>query len=61
MFDASNWNVNFSGTQSNLSTSGQKASTGTPPALKALTGISSGYVWAAVAIVAAAVLYKKLG
>lgn len=59
MFDASNWNVNFSGTQSATNTSAQKATPATADAIA--TATSSPYVWAAVGIVVLAVLYKKMG
>lgn len=65
MFDSSNWNVNFGGTQTNANTSGQRASTN-PGALETLTGATGGGVsagvWLAVfGIIAAALIYKKLG
>ena len=62
MFDASNWNVNFSGTQTNTSASGQRATT-SPALMDTIAGGgSSGGVWiAALGLIAAAILYKKLG
>lgn len=62
MFDSSNWNVNFSGTQSNTTTrsGAQQAGAQAPDLLDSMTGgQSSGVLWLAAAVIGGALLWKK--